>query len=86
MYAVKIPQRVDTVVTPCRGFPTRDINLYQSQKAIESARKVVKRGGRIVLFAKCQEGWGSTIFSERTKEAKEVITLRYMTTTLPWVE
>jgi len=69
MYKVKVPQRVDTVVASCGGFP-RDIDLYQSQKAIESAKKVVKQGGKIVLFARCQEGWGSKIFRDWMKEAE----------------
>jgi len=69
MYKVKIPQRADTVIASCGGFP-RDIDLYQSQKAIESAKKVVKQGGKVVLFAQCQEDWGSKIFQEWMKEAK----------------
>jgi len=69
MYKIKIPQRVDTVIASCGGFP-RDIDLYQSQKAIESAKKAVKQGGRIILFARCQQGWGSKIFQEWIKEAK----------------
>ena len=69
MYKIKIPQRADTVIASCGGSP-RDINLYQSQKAIESAKKAVKQGGRIILFARCQEGWGSKIFQEWMKKAK----------------
>jgi len=69
MYKAKVPQRVDTVVASCGGFP-RDIDLYQSQKAIESAKKVVKQGGRIILFARCQEGWGSEIFQKWMKETE----------------
>lgn len=69
MYKIKIPQRVDTVVASCGGDP-RDTDLYQSQKAIESAKKAVKEGGRIILFAQCQEGWGSKTFQEWMKEAK----------------
>jgi len=69
MYKIKIPQRVDTVIASCGGDP-RDTDLYQSQKAIESAKKAVKEGGRIILFAQCQEGWGSKTFQEWMKEAK----------------
>lgn len=69
MYKIKIPQRVDTVIASCGGFP-RDIDLYQSQKAIESAKKAVKQGGRIILFARCPRSWGSKIFQEWMKKAK----------------
>lgn len=69
MCKVKVPQRVDTVVASSGGSP-RDINLYQSQKAIESAKKAVTQGGKIILFARCQEDWGSKTFQEWMKEAK----------------
>jgi len=69
MYKVKVPREVDTVIASCGGYP-RDIDLYQSQKAIESSKKVVKQGGRIILFAQCQEGWGSKTFEKWMKEAK----------------
>lgn len=69
IYKVKVSRRVDTVIASCGGYP-RDINLYQSQKAVESAIKVLKQGGRVVLFARCQEGWGSKVFQEWMKEAR----------------
>ncbi len=70
MYKVKVPQRVDSVIASCGGFP-RDIDLYQSQKAIESAEKVVKEKGKVILFAQCREGWGSEIFRKWMKETKD---------------
>lgn len=69
MYKVKFPQRVDSVIASCGGFP-RDIDLYQSQKAIESAMKVVKEKGKVILFAQCREGWGSEMFQKWMKETK----------------
>ena len=66
----KIPmEEVDTVITSCGGYP-RDIDLYQAQKAIEAAKKIVKKGGKIFLFAECRRGWGSKIFEDWVKEAK----------------
>ena len=75
VYKIKIPYRTDTVIVSCGGFP-RDINLYQSQKAIEQSKNAVKEGGKLILFAQCNNEWGSEIFQKWMEEAedpKEVI-------------
>jgi len=69
MYKVKISCLYDLVIVSAGGYP-RDINLYQAQKAIEAARKIVKKGGKIILFAECSEGWGSQLFKNWMKNAK----------------
>lgn len=70
IYKVKVPKRADVVIASAGGYP-RDIDLYQSQKAIESARKVVKKGGKIIVIAECKEGDGSRIFRKWVKDAKK---------------
>lgn len=55
---VMVPECADIVVTSPGGYP-RDINLWQSQKAISTAELIVKPGGVIVLVAECREGVGS---------------------------
>ena len=42
-----------------------DKNLYQTQKAIESTRNVLKEGGTMVLIAECNDGIGTVDFFER---------------------
>ncbi len=42
-----------------------DKNLYQSQKAIENTRNVLKKGGSLVLIAECSDGIGSADFFDR---------------------
>ena len=42
-----------------------DKNLYQSQKAIENTKNVLKEGGTMVLIAECSEGIGTADFFER---------------------
>lgn len=72
---VEIPEIADIVVTSPGGFP-RDINLYQSQKAVSVAEKIVKKGGVIILVAECKNGIGGSNFTEWMKQAnspKEVI-------------
>ncbi len=63
IYKVKIPGRVDTVIVSAGGFP-KDISLYQAQKAIENAVRVVKKGGKAIVIAECGEGHGSELFHQ----------------------
>jgi len=51
---VEIPELADIVVTSPGGYP-RDINLYQSQKAVSVAEKVVKEDGVIILVSECRK-------------------------------
>ena len=53
----------DVVVTSPGGHP-KDINVYQSQKAVSSAVGIVRPGGTIVLAAACIEGSGSDSYEE----------------------
>ena len=46
------------VIASPGGHP-KDINVYQSQKAVASAARIVRPGGTIVLTAACPEGAGS---------------------------
>jgi len=65
---VEIPELADIVVTSPGGFP-RDINLYQSQKAVSVAEKMVKKDGVVILVAECKNGIGETNFAEWMKQA-----------------
>jgi nickel-dependent lactate racemase len=58
-----VEQPVDIVVVSAGGYP-KDINLYQAQKALESACHIVRPGGTIVLVAECAEGFGHRTFQE----------------------
>ncbi|NPV76791.1 MAG: nickel-dependent lactate racemase [Anaerolineae bacterium] len=58
---VKVPKTYDIVIVSPGGHP-KDINLYQSQKALTNASQIVKDGGVIILAAACPEGSGSTSF------------------------
>jgi nickel-dependent lactate racemase len=46
------------VVTSPGGHP-KDLNLYQSQKALAHASSVTKDGGAVILVAACPDGTGS---------------------------
>ena len=57
MYKVTVPRRYDLVLTSPGGYP-KDIDLYQAQKAITSARRITVEGGQVVALAECREGCG----------------------------
>lgn len=63
MYAVEVPRRADLVIASPGGHP-KDIELYQSQKAIEEATQVVEPGGNVLVLARCEEGSGSQRFEQ----------------------
>jgi len=63
LYAVKIPERADIVVVSQGGAP-KDLNLYQTQKALDNAKHAVKKGGVIILVGSCKEGLGEHVFEE----------------------
>lgn len=71
MYKVRAKEKVDTVLVSAGGFP-RDINVYQAQKAVFNAEKMVKRGGTIILFAQCKEGVGNKVFEEWMRECNDL--------------
>jgi nickel-dependent lactate racemase len=60
VFAVKINERVDIVVTVAR-FPM-DIDLYQSQKALEHGKLALKEGGILILVSSCRDGIGDDTF------------------------
>jgi len=68
LYAVNIPERADIVVVSQGGAP-KDLNLYQTQKALDNAKHAVKKGGVIVLIGSCKEGLGEKVFERWIHEA-----------------
>jgi len=68
MYALDVPRRADLVIASPGGHP-KDIDLYQSQKAIEEATQVVAPGGDVLVAARCEEGSGSEKFEAWMQQA-----------------
>lgn len=60
---VKIPRKADIVIVSAGGYP-KDINMYQSQKALDNAGHAVRDGGIIIWVAACSEGLGDRRFAE----------------------
>ena len=66
---VTVEESVDVVIAGAGGYP-KDIDLYQAQKPMDSASRVTKDGGTIILVADCSEGYGSAVFTNWMTEAK----------------
>jgi lactate racemase len=58
MFAVEVPEPYDLVLASPGGTP-KDINLYQAQKGLTHAARIVKDNGWVLLLAACPEGSGS---------------------------
>lgn len=63
IYLKELPQAADIVIVSQGGAP-KDLNLYQTQKALDNARHAVKQGGIIILIGSCKEGLGEKVFEQ----------------------
>ncbi len=60
VFVVNLKQKADVVVA-VTAFPY-DIDLYQSQKALDNAKYAVRDGGVIILVSACRDGVGPPNF------------------------
>jgi len=72
VFVVPIRKQADIVVTV--SLEPNDIDLYQSQKALDNGKYALKDGGIIILVSACRSGVGSQAFldllsSEKTCKA-----------------
>lgn len=70
LYQVEIPEKADIVIVSQGGAP-KDLNLYQTQKALDNSKHAVKDGGTVILVGSCREGLGQAVFQEWMTEAAE---------------
>ncbi len=63
VYQTEVATEYDLVIASAGGYP-KDINFYQSQKAMTHAGQIVKKGGTVILCAECREGSGSPSFEK----------------------
>lgn len=63
LYRKELKERADIVIASQGGAP-KDLNLYQTQKALDNAKHAVKPGGIIVLVGSCKEGMGEEVFED----------------------
>jgi len=75
---IAVGQDYGLVVSSPGGHP-KDINVYQSQKAVASAARIIRPGGTIILTAACPEGAGSRHYEEwvSDKHSREEVVEAY---------
>lgn len=74
MCKIKVKEKADIVVAASDGHP-HDIDLYQSMKAMQTVKEVIKDNGVLILVAECKNGHGSEQFyndMEKYKTGSEV--------------
>jgi len=67
VFVVPVPEKADVVVTVA-PFPT-DINLYQSQKALENGKLALKEDGILIVVSACRDGIGDDTFARLLSES-----------------
>jgi len=60
VYCVDIKEKADIVVAVA-GYPS-DVNLYQSQKALDNGKLALKKGGILILVSECRSGIGEETY------------------------
>jgi nickel-dependent lactate racemase len=68
IFCVDVPARADIVVSVAK-FPM-DIDLYQSQKAIDNGAIALKDGGALILVSSCRDGIGDEAYAKLLSEAR----------------
>jgi nickel-dependent lactate racemase len=67
IFCVSIPAKADIVVSVAK-FPM-DIDLYQSQKAIDNGALALKDGGTLILVSSCRDGIGDEAYARLMAQA-----------------
>jgi nickel-dependent lactate racemase len=68
IFGIQVPESYDLVIASPGGSP-KDINLYQAQKGLTHAARIVRDGGWVILLAACPGGSGSQSFEKYVKKA-----------------
>jgi len=69
IFCIKLKQKGNIVITV--SPPPMDINLYQSQKALENGKMVLEKNGIIILVSQCINGIGDQIFYDLLSKASK---------------
>jgi lactate racemase len=67
MFSVPITELADIVIVSPGGYP-KDIDLYQTHKAMENASLAVKKGGIMIVVGECKDGLGEGKFADALME------------------
>jgi nickel-dependent lactate racemase len=69
VFSVPIPEKADVVISVA-PYPM-DVDLYQSQKALDNGKWALKEGGKIIMVSKCREGIGHATFLQQLSSSKD---------------
>ncbi len=69
VFVVPIPEKADVVISVA-PYPM-DVDLYQSQKALDNGKWALKEGGKIIMVSKCREGVGHATFLTQLSSSKD---------------
>jgi nickel-dependent lactate racemase len=69
VFIVPIPEKADMVISVA-PYPM-DVDLYQSQKALDNGKWALKEGGKILMVSKCREGIGHATFLNQLSSSKD---------------
>lgn len=62
----------DIIIVSPGGWP-KDIDIFQSHKALEHVKNAMKEGGSIILVAECREGYGNRVYEEWLKYGRDEV-------------
>jgi nickel-dependent lactate racemase len=68
IFCVQVPAKADIIVSVAK-FPM-DIDLYQSQKAIDNGAAALKDGGTLILVSSCRDGIGDEAYANLLAQAE----------------
>lgn len=68
IFSVKIPSKADIVISAA-PYPM-DVDLYQSQKALDNGKLALKKDGILILVSTCRTGIGPKTFYNLLRSAK----------------
>jgi nickel-dependent lactate racemase len=74
VFCVPIKEKADVVISVAPH--PMDVDLYQSQKAMDNAKWALKPGGRLIFVSKCRDGIGDRVFYDqlaRSNDPDEII-------------
>ena len=63
IFRIEIDELADIVIASPGGYP-KDIDLYQTHKAMENASLAVKKDGIIIVVGECRDGLGEGKFAQ----------------------
>ncbi|MCL1984094.1 MAG: nickel-dependent lactate racemase, partial [Methanomassiliicoccaceae archaeon] len=69
VFSVPVPEKADLVISVA-PYPM-DVDLYQSQKALDNGKWALKEGGKILMVAKCREGVGHPTFLQQLSSSND---------------